>query len=319
MKKIVNEILKIFKKNNNFFITGHIRPDGDTIGSELAIASWLKKNNKNVEIAHTDKLPDNLLFLSGTENIIITNKIDKEYEVGIIFECPDTTRMKNIIDLNKLKKIISIDHHPTEFSFGHINLINTKVSSCAELVYTLMRQSKYVPNLNEAICLYVGLVTDTGKFQQMNTTSNCLKIASELVKIGVNPAEIYRNIYGKKTVTSAKILAKALETLNFEDGICYMWLSDKINKDIQNVQLTTDDIINYAGLISDTKIYVLFSEFKDKGIVKVSLRSYDDNIDLNKIASKFGGGGHKHASGCEIKGSLNKIKQEVLEYLKKCI
>jgi phosphoesterase RecJ-like protein len=318
-KESIKKIVEVFDKNNSFFITGHVRPDGDTIGSELAVSSWLKKKNVKVDVIHRDTIPDNLLFLKGAADIRVTSQVKEKYDVGIIFECPEISRTGNIIDLKLLKKVINIDHHPNNgqgTNFSAYNLIDENVSSCAEIVWYMMKCVGYEPDIDEVNCLYAGLVTDTGKFQQPNTSSESLQIAADLVKLGVNPAYIYRNIYCRKSVSSLKMLGLVLNTLTVDGDISYLEVTNDICEKIGAKSWDTNDMVKYAEMIPETKVHVLFREISKSGSVRINLRSHENNIDLNRAASHFGGGGHKHAAGCELKGQLNDVKEKVLSYLK---
>jgi phosphoesterase RecJ-like protein len=320
-KKLIKDIVKVFDENYSFFITGHIRPDGDTIGSELAISSWLKKKKKDikVDVIHKDIIPENLLFLKGSRDIRVTSQVKEKYDVGIIFECPKLSRAGNIIDLKLFKKVINIDHHASDgqgIDFGDYNLIDENVSSCAEIVWQMMECVNYKPDREEAICLYTGLVTDTGKFQQPNTSPKSLQIAADLLKRGVNPAYIYQNIYCRKSVDSLKILGLILNTLTVDEDIAYLEITNEIYEKMDIKSWDTNGIINYAGMIPGVKVHMLFREIGKSGSVRVNFRAYEDGVDLNDVASHFGGGGHKHAAGCELTGKLNDVKDKVLSYLK---
>lgn len=317
-RKAIKDAIELMESAGSFFITGHIRPDGDTVGSELAVASWLRKKNKRVDIVHSDKMPENLLFMPGIRDIITLGSTDKKYDAGIIFECPDINRMNNIIRLENLGRIVSIDHHPVYSDFADIKLVDSKVSCCAEIVFRLLNQAKHKLDFEEATCLYVGLLTDTGKFQHRNTTADSFGMAFELVKTGVSPFDVYRKIYCRKTVSSLKMFSAVLGTIKTDGGIAFMKLERAMYRENDASTYDTEDVIAYASTLSGIKALALFAE-KEDGSLKVSFRSFDDKVDVNKIAGHFGGGGHRNAAGCEIKGDPASLTEKILLYMKENI
>jgi len=314
MKEIFDKIKKIIEQNYTFLITGHIRPDADTIGSELAMYFILTEIGKEVEVVHRDTLPEFLHFLPGIKNITNTTKL-KKYDVGIIFECPETSRINCDLDINSIKIIINIDHHQTRNNNLGITLIDPLVSSCAELVWEFLRNSGYNITKDIALCLYTGIVSDTGKFQHVNTTSKTLRVAADLLDFGLDPSLIYRNLFGIKSIETLKLIGLALTTLKVENNISYIEITKQMYEQTGVNIIDIEEIITFAGMIQNIKVFVLFRELKNTDLIKVSLRSYGD-IDVNKIAIKYGGGGHQHAAGFQIKGEISHIKQEILTYLK---
>lgn len=315
----IKGILNVIKHNRSFVLLGHARPDGDTIGSELALMHYLTRLNKNVEIINREKVPKNLLFLPGADRIKQVTHTSSRYDVAILLECPSSKRFGNIIELNEdFTTIVNIDHHSTSMRdySGKYNLIDPKASSCAELVYTLLKG-----NIDKtiALCLYVGLVTDTNKFQHKNTSSRVFRIASFLVKMGVDPAYVYKQLYATKTPEYIHLLGLILLTFKttLSGQIGYMELTKKLCLKAKSQIEHTDDIITYGSIIPSIKVFILFREIGDK-LIKVSLRSYD-NIDVNYVAEHFGGGGHKNAAGCELKGELKAVKRKIISYLQKYI
>jgi len=322
-EKVIDKILKLFNNSNTFIITGHSRPDGDTVSSELALYIWLKKKNKKVDIVNSESVPDNLKFLPFSG--VIKTKIDKnkKYDVAIILESSEIERVGAAIFNNiNYRTLVHIDHHINRKGdiVSDYNFIDEKATSCAELVLRITEKDGNKLTKEEAICIYTGIVTDTGKFQQANTNPKIMEIAGRLISIGVDPVYIYRNVFAAKTLQSLKLLSLALSTLQKKGKISYIKVTREMFLKSGAKQSDTEEIINYAGMVKGTKIYAMFQELvNSKNTVKVSLRSYD-NIDVNKIATRFGGGGHKHAAGFKLESkNIDDCIKFVMQYLEKAI
>src|SRR3989338_1834319 len=173
--KIYKQIVAAIKKHKTFFLTGHKKPDGDTVASELAMASLLRRCGKQVELVNREPVPEQLSFLKGVDKIKHAQKIDKSYDVAIVFECSEPERMGNIIDL-----------------------IDVGASSNSEQLFYLFQQLKLPLREEEATALYVGIMADTGRFQYSNTNSQTLKIAAELLKQNVNVSFLCEKMYGTR-------------------------------------------------------------------------------------------------------------------------
>jgi bifunctional oligoribonuclease and PAP phosphatase NrnA len=309
------------QKNKTFFVAGHVKPDGDTIGSALALGSLLERLGKKVELYSKEPVPDYLLFLPDVKKIKIKKKVTREFDCSIILECKDLERMGNLITKEQTKSIINIDHHSSFSNFGDINYVNPKASASAEQIFKLFRYLKMPLTPNEAMALYVGLVTDTGMFQQANTTPDSFRMAADLVHEGrLDPTFIYRNIYAVKTPSSLRLLGKALSTLknSFSGRVAYMAITREAYDETGSAEIDTEGIINYTMMMPGVLIGVLFKETDQPGTLKVSFRSRDD-LDINKIAKEFGGGGHKNAAGCNILGDLSQVEKTVLEHIQKIL
>ncbi len=310
-----NAIEQAINAAETFFIAGHLKPDGDTIGSGLTLRSALMRMGKNVEMYSRDPLPATLKSLAGSENILFGEKSAKNYDCAIILECSGLERMGDIISAAQAKIIINIDHHAHFNNFGHINYINPQASSTAEIIYKLLVHFKHTFTINEADYLWAGLITDSGMFQQTNTTFECLQVASELVKIGVKPNEMYQKIYSSKTLSSLNLLGLSLQTMQLAcDGkVAYLRLEQAMIHAANSHVTESEDFINHTMLIPSVKVGVLFRE-ENATSVKVSFRSRQA-YDVNAIARQFGGGGHKNAAGCTIPGTMNAVISQVLAHL----
>ncbi len=312
--KIVGDILKAVRRGKTFFLSGHMRPDGDTVGSELAFASFLRRLGKKVDIVNYDPVPPSLLFLPGVRAVKTAHRIKKHYDIAVIFECSGSDRMGNIIDLKtQAKTVINIDHHAHHSFFGDINLINPDASSNSEQLYYFFERARMPVTREEAMALYVGLVTDTGRFQQENCRAESHRVASELVRIGIPVADISRRLFSTRSPEALKLLGKILSALRLEEGgrIAILDVSIKDFAETGAGADDTDDIINYGLMIPSVEVSMFLRETGESDQIKVSLRG-KGLVDLMKIAVSLGGGGHRNASGCTVPGPLNKAVNRLL-------
>jgi phosphoesterase RecJ-like protein len=318
--KIIGQILKAVKGGRTFFLSGHHKPDGDTVGSQLAFASFLRRLGKKVDVYNAEPVPSSLLFLSGAKDIKVSKKVDKVYDVAVVFECSGPERMGNILDLDRQAgTVINIDHHAHHNRFGDINLINPKASSNSEQLYFIFERAGLPITKNEAAALYVGLVTDTGRFQQENANPDSHGVAAELLKTGISVADISRRIYGTKSPAALKLLGRALETLELSAGgrVATLLLRREDFAATGGDRDDTEDIVNYGLQVPSTEAVIFFREEED-GRIKVSFRG-KGRVDLCRVAVRLGGGGHKNASGCTVAGPLGKARRAVAAAVEKAL
>lgn len=308
---LLAQICSVIKQNKTFFLSGHHKPDGDTVASELAMASMLSRLRKSVVICNQEPVPSSLHFLPGIRKIRSAHKIDGTFDVAIIFECNSPERMGNIIDLKKqAKTVINIDHHLKHGDFGDINFVNSKASSNSEQLYYLFEKMGMPITRDEAKCLYVGIMADTGRFQHSNTNAETLRISSKLLEKEIQPHILVEKIYGTRSFPALKLLAHCLTDLKMSpDGKI---ARIKITKDdfsrTQSTEDETEEIVNYGLMIPSALISILLREGGQNGTVKVSLRSRR-NVNVCRLAEQFGGGGHKYASGCKISGNIDDVSE----------
>lgn len=309
-------------EKKRFVIVGHISPDGDAIGSALALYHFLAGLGKEVKVGWGEKisLPGQYRFLPGSNQFETVNadlKFSPE-EPAEVFIAVDVANEERLgaakALLSQVKLVINIDHHPDNSLFGHLNLVKAEASSTAEIVYALLKETALPINLNTAICLYVALVTDTGQFQYANTTPAALQMASELVSLGVEPNLISQNLYESHSLARIKLLGRVLSKAVYEPD--YKLIYTYIDKeDLQQTGATpgdTERLIDHLRAVEGVDLAMLVKAFEKE--LKVSLRA-KDKFDVSTLAHAFGGGGHKAAAGFIYKGSLNELLKEVKEKL----
>ena len=306
----IKNLINGAKKIAIFF---HINPDGDAVGSALALYYALSSQNKEVDVFSQDKIDDSLSFLDC--QIIKNSLVQKNYDLGIVLDCNDASRI-GIMEKNLAlcKKIINIDHHIVSSSTNFdIKLIDKNSSSTCELIYELLQFLNLDISPKIAKCLYTGIATDTGSFM-FSLSKNVHSIAGKLIEKIDNIDEINYLLFRKKRKTEIKLLNEALKRLEF-------YLNDKLSI----TYLTKEDFAKFGADFADTTsiVYLLsgldvdiscvISEEKE-GVFKVALRSHTKNVCV--FANLFGGGGHKFASGCKIYGTKNTVIQKILEKAK---
>ncbi len=315
----LKKIVEVIRENESFFITSHIRPDGDSIGSQLALKRILEKLGKEVTIANHDPAPKTYDFLSGRESIKQELPKNREFDVAFVLDSPELSRLGSTKEtIKKAKVIINIDHHLGNKKFGKYNYVNTKASAVGEEIYELTKVIGFKIDREIALCLYVGILTDTGSFRQSNTTSRSHEIVADLMKIGdLKPAQITHQVYETQLPSAIKLLSMTLDTLErSEDGqIAWMTITDEMFKETGTTKAETENFINYVRSVKGSEVAILFTELA-KDEVKVSFRS-KSSADVNRIAKTFGGGGHLRASACTIKGDLEEVKEKVLAEVEK--
>ncbi|MFH1283713.1 MAG: bifunctional oligoribonuclease/PAP phosphatase NrnA [bacterium] len=315
-KTVFQSIDKLIKKSTTIFISGHLRPDGDTVGSQLSLASLLRRLGKIPIVYNHDPIPPNLRFLPGVENILIKKKCKDKFDLGIILECSDVNRMGNVIDIkSQVKWTVNIDHHLIHSNFADVNYVDHNLSSSAEMVWNLFEYYNVIPNFDEAICLYTGILTDTGNFQHSNTTPKVLKIASDLMSKGIRPDLLHSQIYEQRSMESMRFLSYVLK--NFK-----LLLNNKVaivtipKEKLRHGARDSEEIISYLLMVASVKVGVFIRQINKE--VRISFRS-KGNINVAKVAEHFGGGGHRNAAGLSLYCGLRKSKDLVLNQIKNIV
>ncbi|MFH0790517.1 MAG: bifunctional oligoribonuclease/PAP phosphatase NrnA [Candidatus Omnitrophota bacterium] len=317
----IKKAVDCIKNNKRFLITSHLRLEGDALGSELAFYSLLKALGKDAVIVNDDDSPGEYAFLPGVERIrkFSDNLKDVDFDVFAILDCSDLKRCGRVYKMNKDNKpILNIDHHISNEKFADVNWVEPCASSCAEVIYKLFKKLRLPFNHDTAMALYVGMLTDTGVFHYANTSSLTHKAVSELLKYDLDICEVYKNLYENKPFADMKLLSKILTRIKRDNSGRIAWFQLK-QADVRGTDISFDlseRLLSFARAIKDIEVAVLFREASGKkSEVRVNLRS-QGKIDVNRIANFFGGGGHKNASGCTVKGKINQVRKKVLAKIK---
>ncbi|MBE0447643.1 MAG: bifunctional oligoribonuclease/PAP phosphatase NrnA [Actinobacteria bacterium] len=299
VKTALEEAAHKLHEANSVVVTVHVQPDGDALGSLLAMARHLKNIEKTVCTTWGEeiRIPAHYKWMPGIDEIVdFKHCIDAD--VLLTLDCANEHRLGFMEKrLTRFSSIINIDHHIDNSKFGTINVLDFSASATCEIVYDLLRVMNADIGADISTLLYTGIVTDTGRFQYSNTTAKALRTAADLVDLGANPNAIFQNVYENLSFASLKLLGVILERSHYleDSGLVYSYLSDNDFKQADAAMADTESFIDYLRIAREAKVAAIFKETSD-GKLKVSLRSKGD-IDVGAIAREGGGGGHRNAAG----------------------
>ncbi len=315
MNHLQNQIKKRIQSAQRVLITSHIRPDGDAIGSCLALALALLDDDKLVQVVLADGLPASFKHLPGSE--LISTRAQGEFDLIVCVDCSDLKRVGNALDGYHTPDIV-IDHHSTNGAFGTLNLIDPEAVATASVLVRYMRGWGLTITAPVAANLITGLVTDTLGFRTANTTPESLRQTADLLELGVDMSTLYFLSLVRRTFPAAKYWGAGLSGLQRSDGI--VWTTLTVADRIASGYNGNDDadLVNIISSIEDADIAIIFVE-QDENNTKISWRGLKPLMDVARIAIQFGGGGHKAAAGAEISGSLDEVRERVLEATRKAL
>lgn len=292
----------------------HVNPDGDALGSLLGLALALIPLGKTVVCLSEDGVPDILRFLPGAELITQTTDVPV-FDLALVVDSGELPRVGETVKplIARAKRVVDIDHHVTAGAFGDIRVLDSRAASTAEIVYALLETLGIPITPDIATCLFTGVITDTGSFRFQNVTPNTLRVAAKLLEAGAPPAHISENVFENRTFAATRLLGHALSSLSQTPDGKIIW-AHITAKDFQELGATdqdTEGVVNYVRGVRGAEVGVLFREM-ETGKIRVSLRSRE-SVNVAEIASRFGGGGHRMASGCTLDAPLAQAEQTVIQ------
>ena len=310
---MLSQVVQLIEQKRRFLITSHIRPDGDGIGSGLALYWMLRSLDKDATVVMRDRVPPAYTVLPGSDLVVVQPDLTEDYDAAFIIECSDVTRP----GLARLRDqfVVNIDHHTTTTTYGDINWIDSTAAAVGEMIYNLCKALGVEVSKEIADCIYTALLTDTGSFHFSNTTERTLKIASELVRRGVEPARISEALFYSYPLSRIRLLGLVLSAIRLDDSSRIAWVTmDRETMDeAEASEEDSDGIVNYALSVEAVEAVAFFKELAP-GVYRVSLRSKGKN-NVAKVAEMFGGGGHRNAAGCRIEGEFEEVRRRVIEGL----
>jgi len=306
----IARICDAIRARQRFVISSHARPDGDSIGSQVAMALALRALGKHVEVVNQDAAPAALMAFPEVPSIQVAERADGEFDAAIIMECSDLKRT-GVTGLDRYF-VINIDHHPGNSDYGAINWFDAGAAACAEMVFDVIRALDVPLSVEIATHVYMGILTDTGSFHYSSISARTFDICRQLVEAGVDPPKVARSIFDSNTLGRLKLFGAVLSSIELaHDGrLAIVRVDRAMAAAAGGTYDDTEGLINLPLTVREIQAAVFFKEI-DKHEYRVSMRSKGD-IDLCAVAKKFGGGGHKNASGCTVTGRYDDVRARVV-------
>ena len=308
---MLSQVVELIENKQKFGITTHIKPDGDGVGSSLGLCWLLRSLGKSAEVIVRGDIPLAYQNLPGADQIRNIEKIDESYDAVFVIECSDLQR-PGIVGLGE-QFTVNIDHHATSEHFGTVNWIDSTASAVGEMIYNLVKAIGGRVTKEIAECVYMALVTDTGSFHYSNTTERTLKVASELIKAGVRPAEISEAVYHNYPWSRIELMRQVLGTVKRDASgrVASLRQTLAMRASAGAVDGDNNGFVNIP-LSAREIMAVVYMREVGPGRYRVSLRS-KGNINVAKVAENFGGGGHRNAAGLQIEGDWDAKEKELVD------
>jgi phosphoesterase RecJ-like protein len=308
-------ILEVVRRGERFLVCSHSRPDGDAVGSMLAMGMLLEQMGKHADLVTADPIPAIYRALPGAGDIRFAIHVHGNYDAAILLECDGLARTK----LRGLEEFftINIDHHLTGSDFADLNWIDRDAVSVGELVYRMVKAAGAVLTPEMATCLYATVLTDTGSFSYGSTSAATFGLAHELTLAGADPVRIAQDVYFSTSAAKLLLLGAALSNLNREGRLAWLWVTREDMERCGAAEGDCEGIVNYALYIAGVESAVFLRELPEDRI-RLSLRSKRE-LDVSAIAQRLGGGGHESAAGCTLVGPLSRALGEILGELRAAI
>ncbi len=313
----VRQIRDEIMRRQRFLLTSHARPDGDSIGSQLAMAFALEALGKQVRIVNADPAPEHYQDFPGMDRIEIDGRATADVDAVIVMECSDLTRT-GVTGLEGAF-LINIDHHAGNRLYGAVNWHDESAAACGEMVFDLIRELGVPLTLEIATHLYLAILTDTGSFHHSNITPRTFDICRQTVEAGVNPAAMARRVFDSNSFGKLKLIGALLDSMELlDDGrLALLYMDDAMLEACNCTNNDTEGLINLPLTAREIQAVVFF-KVGPIGEVRVSMRSKYD-VDVRQVAGTFGGGGHKNAAGFTVTGSLEEVRPRIVELIVKAI
>jgi bifunctional oligoribonuclease and PAP phosphatase NrnA len=314
----INDAISLLKKSRNIGITYHTSPDGDSLGSSLALMQCLRKLGKQAYILSRDTVPEVYSFLPFIDEVNnAAESPSKDIDCVVVLDCGNFERISANLNAGfKQYTLINIDHHMSNSLYGDLNFVDPSASAVGEIIYKILKSLDVELDKNISICLYTSILSDTGGFKHSNTTNNTHVIAGDLIKMGFDFSEVHRLLFQNKKFKSLKLHGKILENMYLihKESICIMKLTKSMLEELNMQACDTSDIISLGIDIDTVEVAALIKEADDG--VKISLRS-KSVVDVRKIAELFGGGGHIRASGLSINKKIDEAEKLIINAIEK--
>ena len=311
MTETIQQITEVIRSNSTFLITTHEGPDGDAIGSSLALASFLRAIGKDVTVHYKDPVPDLYAFLPAAHSVL-SHIPDQHFDVSFVLDIGERKRAgSEFCNFSRVTTTVNLDHHLSCEKFADHNLIDTQAAATGVLVYRIARDFGYCFDRDTALCIYVAIITDTGSFRYSNANREAFTVAGEMIESGVNAWDVAEQLYENQPQKRLMLLSMCLPTLDvFKDGLaasvtvtCDMYSACGADAEL------TDGFVNYPRSIRGVEVAIFFRQL-DQLKWKIGFRS-KGKVNVAAFSQALGGGGHHNAAGCTIDGNLADVKAQV--------
>jgi phosphoesterase RecJ-like protein len=313
----VRQIAEAIHSRQRFVLSSHSRPDGDAIGSQLAMAYALRELGKHVELVNADPAPPPLMQFPGVADIQIAPVVTGDFDAAIIMECGDLTRT-GVGGLDRFF-VINIDHHPGNAAYGQINWFDAAAAACGEMVFDVVRALGVPLTPEIATHVYLAILTDTGSFHYSHITPRTFDICREAIEAGVDPVLVARNVYDSNNMGRLKLFGTVLSAMQLAPSgrIAVVYVDHEMARGAGGTYEDTEGLINLPLTVKEIQAVVFFKQIEGDEY-RISLRSKGD-IDIGVIAKEFGGGGHKNAAGCTVSGGVDALQKLFIEKIEAAI
>jgi len=311
------QIVDAIRARQRFVLSSHARPDGDSIGSQLAMAYALRALGKEVVAVNADPAPPPLMAFPAVPGIRIAKEAVGTFDAAIIMECGDLSRT-GVRGLERFF-LINIDHHPGNTAYGQINWFDPAAAACGEMVFDLVLALGVPLSPEIATHVYLAILTDTGSFHYSNITPRTFEIARQCIVAGVDPVLVARNVYDSNNMGRLKLFGAVLSAMQIDQSgrIAIVYLDHEMARAAGGTYEDTEGLINLPLTVKEICAVVFFKE-EEGETYRVSMRSKGE-IDIGAIAKEFGGGGHKNAAGCTVTGAVDALQKVFVEKIERAI
>ena len=313
----LQQIVDAIRARRRFVVCSHARPDGDSIGSALAMSYALRALGKTVRVVGSDPAPAPMQAFPGVPEIEIADRIEGEFDAAIVMECGDLSRT-GIAGLDRFF-VINIDHHPGNRGYGDINWFDESAAACGEMVFTLVEALDVPLTVDIATHIYLAILTDTGCFHYSGISPRTFDICRQTLEAGVDAVEVARNVYDSSNMGRLKLFGSVLRSMQIDASgrIAIVYLDHEMAREAGGTYEDTEGLINLPLTVKEIQAVVFFKHIEGEEY-RVSLRSKGD-VDIGSVAKEFGGGGHKNAAGCTATGAIDWLQRQFIQKIGRAI
>lgn len=312
----LDEILEEIKKAESIVILTHESPDGDAMGSSLAMKLMLQELNKQSDVI-IPEYPRMFQFLPSSNEIKMDSE-RKKYDLAISVDCGNFKRLAKNEYFENAQKTIVIDHHGSNNMYGDLNYVNPASPACCEILISMAEYFGVTITKEIGTCIMTGIITDTGGFRYSGITPDTFEYTAELIRVGVDIPDIYKRTMGTKTKANFELTKRVIDRMELlEDGkVSFSYMTSQDEREVNAESGDHDGLVNIGKDIEGVQVAIFIRQKEDEDVYKVSLRS-EDGINVSDICLLFGGGGHARAAGALVKGTIQEVKEKLMKEIKK--